>query len=204
MIPWKSLTDVEKAQVIRDTIQAGGCSRLIAEAHGVTRSTVIGWHHRHIAKVGLTWADSPAKKKREADAEHNRQRTRAVVLGSRPKPESAKVLKKRAVWLDAARKPPTPLPKPETSMTTAAANPVHISQHKAGQCRYPLWGSKVKPAFAELLYCGDPVLEGSESWCPCHHARVNPPPPPSAKKKPAMPGAGDVAFSAGRALVRAA
>jgi GcrA cell cycle regulator len=129
----------------------GLSARQIAIKFGISRNSVIGKVHR----LGLTGRNVQVRKPEDP----NRKRIRKAVV--RPKGTLSIPFQ-----YSTERTRTAPI-EPGEAIVVESPNPVHIvNRDMFRQCAWPLWGEGV--AYSELLCCGNPIVQGEQSYCAGH------------------------------------
>jgi transposase-like protein len=65
------------------------------------------------------------------------------------------------------RNPPVSPRTPQPSRRPSPDTPtrVHVTTHRTGQCRFPLWPDAGRTPLSDMFYCGAPVEEEKTSYC---------------------------------------
>lgn len=126
------------------------CAMIASKIGGVTRNAVIG----KLSRIGLTGTRVRRKSSVAASPPPKRSRLR-VYLRQRP-------TRRSLALADAAIEA---LGEVIDLPADVSPDQVSIIEARAGQCRYPLWGSVTPP---DPMVCGAPTVTDSCSWCARH------------------------------------
>jgi GcrA cell cycle regulator len=139
---------------------AEGCSaRIIADALGITRNSVIG----KLTRLGLhcTVPERPAPKRRRKPAQ------------PKPKPLGSHPWRAKPALAPWVPQPRARFPEPSCTkhgQPELRSSPCLITELTEDACHWPMWRNDERDIRAKL-YCGGMAVEGS-SYCP-HHAWLN-------------------------------
>lgn len=176
---WVTLTEEEKAEIIRPLAESNATSTAIAAAFmGASKNAIIGFCHRHGIAL-LSRVEKARRPEEQRKAEERAARYRAKIAVERKAAEAdlttrgtvredrKQVARNQA--LARAIQNPTPVMSKGFMDIRPDGTPARVSLLDIGrhQCRWPV-GDPREPGFG---FCGETTRESS-SYCARHHAKV--------------------------------